>query len=250
MTQKKQTGLTGFQLKLIALCTMFLDHIGAILLENGLLPQITNAVFLGNSLDYLPTDYQFWSYANLILRLIGRLAFPIYCFLLVEGFLHTRSIPKYALRLGIFAIISEVPFDLALYDTWFDFRSQNVFFTLLLGLLTLWAMKALEPLPKQQQPFRYLAALTGMLLAEFLQTDYSAYGVLLIVLLYLFHSNRKWQSIAGAALTLWQSFTAPLAFLCTHFYNGERGKQFSKYIFYAFYPLHLLLLFFIRTILF
>ncbi len=250
MTQKKQTRLTGSHLKLIALCTMFIDHIGAILLEKGLLPQITNAVFLGNSLDYLPSDYQFWSYANLILRLIGRLAFPIYCFLLIEGFLHTRSIPKYALRLGLFAVISEIPFDLALHDTWFDLQTQNVFFTLLLGLLTLRGMKYLETLPPQQQPFRYLLALTGMMLAEFMQTDYGAFGVLLIVVLYLFRSNRKWQSIAGAVLTLWQSFTTPLGFLCTYFYNGERGKQFSKYIFYTFYPLHLLILFFVRTLLF
>ncbi|MBP3609903.1 MAG: hypothetical protein J6J42_06160 [Lachnospiraceae bacterium] len=250
MNQKKQTGLTGFQLKLIALCTMFIDHIGAIVLEQGLLPRITNSVFLGVSLDYLPTDYQFFSYVNLVLRLIGRLAFPIYCFLLVEGFLHTRSIPKYALRLGLFAVISELPFDLALFDTWFDLRTQNVFFTLLFGLLTLWGMKWLETLPPQQQPFRYLLALTGMMLAEFVQTDYGAFGVLLLIVLYLFRSSRKWQSIAGAVLTLWQSFTAPLAFLCTYFYNGERGKTFPKYVFYTFYPLHLLLLYFVRTILF
>lgn len=250
MTQKKHTGLTSFQLKLIALCAMFIDHIGVILLENGLIPRITNAVILGNSLNYLPTDYQFWNYTNLVLRLIGRLAFPIFCFLLTEGFLHTRSIPKYTLRLGLFAVLSEIPFDLALYNTWFDLRSQNVFFTLLFGLLTLWCMKCLETLPPQQQPFCYLVALTGMILAEFVQTDYGAFGVLLIVVLYIFRSSRKWQSIAGAVLTLWQSFTAPLAFLCTYFYNGTRGRHLPKYIFYVFYPLHLLFLFFVRIILF
>ena len=192
MIPKNQISFNGSHLKLIALCTMFLDHIGAILLERGLLTRITDAVLLCNSMDYLPADYEFWSHFDLILRFIGRLAFPIFCFLLTEGFIHTKSIRKYTFRLALFAMISEIPFDLALYNTWFDLRTQNVFFTLLIGMVTLWGMKSLETLPRQQQPFRYLIILIGMMLAEFLQTDYSAFGILLIVSLYLFRTNRKW----------------------------------------------------------
>lgn len=249
MKATKKTGLTGSTLKLIAIITMFIDHIGAILLENGLLLQVSDSVLAGNSFDFLVADYHFWSNFNLVLRLIGRLAFPLFCFLLVEGFLHTKNVKKYALRLGLFALISEVPFDLAVYNSFFDLHSQNVFFTLLLGLLVLWGLQYFkENLPVTMMPLRYLAAITGMLAAHFLQTDYAAFGVLLIVLLYELRENRKWQCIGGALLTLFKSYTAPLAFLFAYYYNGERGKQLPKYVFYAFYPAHLLLLYFIRVL--
>ncbi len=252
MKTKKLKGISASTLKIIALTTMLIDHIGAVLLERGLLPIITSAVLTGNSFDYILTDYETWNRINFFLRLIGRIAFPIYCFLLVEGFLHTRNVKKYAIRLGLFALISEVPFDLAFYGEFFNLGMQNVFFTLLIGLCTLWCLKSLENLPSVQIPFRtfyILVTLIGMILAEFLQTDYSAFGVLLIVLLYLFRNNRKQQSIVGAISTLWE-YTAPLAFLCTYFYNGEKGKQLPKAFFYSFYPIHLIFLFIIRILLF
>ncbi len=247
MNYIKKSGLTGSHLKWIAIITMFIDHIGAVILENGLLLQVSNAVLGGNSFDFLVADYHFWYNCNLVLRFIGRLSFPLFCFLLVEGFLHTKNLKKYALRLGLFAIISEVPFDLAVYNNYFDLTSQNVFFTLLIGLVVLWSMNYFsETLPANMTPCRYLVAATGMLFAEFFQTDYAAFGVLLIVLLYELRSSRKWQCILGAILTLFSSYTAPLAFLFIYFYNGERGRQLPKYFFYAFYPVHLLLLYFIR----
>ncbi len=247
MKTKLSSGVTGSLLKWFAVCTMFLDHIGAVLLERGLLPQVSDSVLAGNSFDFLVDDYYFWNTLNLILRYIGRLAFPLFCFLLVEGFLHTRSKKKYALRLGIFALISEIPFDLAVYNNFFDLKSQNVFFTLFIGLIVLWALNYFEEsLPPAMAPLRYLVPITGMLAAAFLKTDYSAFGVLLILLLYEFRTSRKLQCIAGAILTLFQSWTAPLAFIFIYFYNGERGKQLPKYAFYAFYPVHLLALYLIR----
>lgn len=251
MNHNKTNGLTGSHLKWIAIITMFIDHIGYTLLEAGLLPKISDAVLAGNSFDFLPTDYHFWYNADLVLRFIGRLAFPLFCFLIVEGFLHTKSIKKYALRLGLFALISEVPFDLAVSDTVFDLSSQNVFFTLFIGLLTLWGLQYFEEsLSVRLAPLRYLVAITGMLAAQFLQTDYAAFGVLLIVLLYEFRHNRMWQCIAGAIYMLFNSYTGPLAFLLIYFYNRERGKQLPKYVFYAFYPVHLLVLYFVRMVMF
>ncbi len=249
MNRTKSKKISASTLKIIALITMFIDHTGAILLEKGLLPSISSAVLAGTSLDYLPADYTTWYYINFFLRLIGRISFPIYCFLLVEGFFHTKNIKKYALRLGLFALISEIPFDLAFYGELWNFGMQNVFFTLFIGLCTLIGMKSLENLPPNQAPFRFLVALIGMILAEFLQTDYASFGVLLIVLLYLLRNDRKRQSIVGAISTLWE-YTAPLAFLFTYQYNGERGKQMPKLFFYSFYPLHLLLLVVIRSFLY
>jgi len=248
MKSNKPSGLSGSHLKWIAIITMFIDHIGAALLELGLLPQITGSVLAGNDFNFLPADYRFWYQADLILRFIGRLAFPIFCFLLVEGFLHTKNIKNYILRLGLFALISEIPFDLAFNGHMLEATSQNVFFTLFLGLIVLAGLHYFEEtLPAHLAPLRYLAAITGMLAAHFLRTDYAAFGVLLIVLLYEYRNNRKWQCIAGAILTLFKSLTAPLAFLFIYFYNNERGKQLPKYFFYAFYPVHLLLLALIRT---
>ncbi len=247
MKTKKSSGLTGSHLKWIAILTMLLDHIGAVLLENGLLQKIADAVLAGNSFDYLVADYHFWYNTDMVLRFIGRLAFPLFCFLLVEGFLHTKNVKKYALRLGLFAILSEIPFDLAVHNTIFNLNSQNVFFTLLIGLLVLWGLSCFEEtLPPKLALCRYICALTGMAAAHFFQTDYAAFGVLLIVLLYEFRSNKKWQCIAGAVLMAFKSHTGPLAFLFIFFYNGKRGRQLPRYFFYAFYPVHLLVLVVVR----
>jgi len=249
MNHAKKTGLTGSHLKWIAILTMLIDHTGVALLELALLPFAGNAVLGGNSFDFVVADYHFWYYFDGILRAIGRLAFPLFCFLLVEGFLHTRNVQKYALRLSLFALISELPFDLALFNCFINFYDQNVFFTLLIGLLTLWALRYFEEtLPPHLILLRYIVPLTGIMFAEFLQTDYAGFGIFLIFLLYELRNNRKAQCIAGAVVTLFNSHTAWISFLFIWFYNGERGKQLPKYFFYGFYPAHLLILYFLRML--
>jgi len=250
MNYPKKTGLTGANLKWIAILTMLIDHIGAALLELGLLPKIANAVLAGNSFQYLVADYHFWYRFDDVLRAIGRLAFPLFCFLLVEGFLHTKNSKKYALRLGLFALISEIPFDLAFNEKLLEISYQNVFFTLLIGLLVLIGLKYFEEtLPPHFSWLRFLVALTGILFAVFLRTDYDAFGIMLIVLLYEFRNLKTLRCIAGAILMLFNSTTGCLAFLLIWFYNGERGKQLPKYFFYLFYPAHLMVLFLVRIIL-
>ena len=248
-TKKAFLGFTGAHLKWLALITMFLDHIGAILLENGLLPLIASAVLAGNSFDFITTDYLFWSNTNFALRFVGRLAFPLYCFLLTEGFLHTKNIKRYALRLGLFALLSEVPFDLALYGKPFDIQMQNVFFTLFIGLLVLWGMHYTQNRFPKQTLLPYLIVFSGMFAAYILQSDYDAFGILLIVLLYILRESKRHQCIFGAVCTAWE-YAAPLAFIPIWFYNGERGKQLPKWFFYLFYPAHLLLLWSLKLLLF
>ena len=249
MQYAKKPGLTGSTLKWIAIITMLIDHIGAALLELGLLPKIADAVLAGNSFDYVMADYHFWYGFDDVLRAIGRLAFPIFCFLMVEGFLHTKNVKKYALRLGLFALISEIPFDLAFNERILEVSYQNVFFTLFIGLLMLIGLKYFEEtLPPHISWLRFIVALTGILLAIFLRTDYDAFGILLIVLLYEFRNLPKLRCIAGAILMLFNSTTGCLAFILIWFYNGERGKQLPKYFFYAFYPVHLLVLWLVRML--
>lgn len=227
-------GLSGSTLKIIAIVTMFIDHIGAFLVEPILRkanPYLPGAHLWGLTLPQLRT-------LDAFLRLTGRLAFPIFTFLIVEGLLHTRNKKNYLFRLSLFAFISEIPFDLARSHVMFDFSYQNVFFTLAIGLGVLWAMQEYE-----NQIWKWLIPAAGMLLATFLKTDYSWYGVGLIVL----HELTRGLKIKGQIiLGLWLSaqYTAVLALLPLHFYNGQRGLSL-RYLFYWFYPLHLLLFYYI-----
>lgn len=195
-----------------------------------------------------------------IMRLIGRMAFPIYCFLLVEGFLHTRSVKKYAIRLLGFAFLSEIPFDLSLSGTVWNSTYSNVFFTLFLALLSIWAISYIEKFyefwkEKQWDMFFgiLIVGLMGVLvlavfggLAEWvLYSDYGFAGVLAIVVMYVFRKTKEAGFGAGVfALSVFSS-TIEIAALCMLYplvrYDGTRGKNI-KYVFYAFYPVHLLLL--------
>ena len=134
MTEKRKTlpsGLTGNTLKLIAIFTMLIDHIGAAVIEAGIL----SSNDMARMMAILETERGMqWYLADIVLRLIGRLAFPIFCFLLVEGFTHTGNEAKYARNLLLFALISEIPFDLAFFGRLFFPGAQNVYFTLFLGV--------------------------------------------------------------------------------------------------------------------
>ena len=219
---EKKKGISGSTLKMIAIVTMLIDHIGAavlarLLMVNGL-----------GELDQTNTD-----------------AFPIFCFLLVEGFLHTHDVKKYAMRLGLFALLSEIPFDLAFSSKILEFNYQNVFFTLFIGLLTMIAYRAVEEKEEWGQAWKVilyiLIVAAGMALAYFLKTDYAEKGVFCIMVLYIFRKKKMWQLIAGCASFIWET-PALFGFIPIAFYNGTRGWK-MKYFFYIFYPAHLLILY-------
>lgn len=250
MNIDNRKGLTSFHLKLIAVICMLIDHSAHILYD-----------YVGDL--YTP------------MRIIGRIAFPIYCYLLVEGFVHTRNPAKYAGRLGLFCLISEPFFDLAFNDCWWYSEKQNVFFTLFLGFLAIWAMDTLK---KKLSSFKHdlwlllpaqgVIIVVSCLLASFLKTDYSFRGVLFICVFYLFR-KRPWISMVlftainfmcGYRLTMlrllgWEvgkqylfSFQiqdmAILALFPMILYNRQKGKS-MKWFFYIFYPAHLLVLYLI-----
>lgn len=260
---------TGFDLKLIALITMLIDHIGAIFVWRLLVAANAANRALGAGIDLGPfAELLLWVEANevviftiyQIMRYIGRMAFPIYCFLLVEGFLHTRNVGKYALRLGVFALISEVPFDLALRGTVWAPTYNNVFFTLVIGLLLIWGVSYVEKFHEFWQEKQYdgfigtvaalaiggtMTAVAVVLVEKVLSTDYGMGGVLAILVLYLFRKNVYIAyTLAILILVVLSGKTEILALLMLYpisHYDGSRGKN-MKYIFYAFYPVHLLLL--------
>lgn len=228
-------GITGSVLKTIALVSMFIDHLGAVLVEK--------LMFVHQKDSYL---YEKLLDIDVLLRSVGRIAFPIYCFLLVEGFLHTKNVKKYIARMAFFALVSEVPFDLALSGVIIDLSYQNVFFTLLIGLCTITCLdyiwKRKEWFPVLKAGLYIVVIMLGAYGAEYICADYGLRGVLPIVILYLMRFNRMNQVIAGGLSFYWE-LPAPIAFLPVLFYNGQRGKG-NKYLFYIFYPLHLLLLYF------
>lgn len=238
-------GLSQEKLKLIACVSMLLDHIGAIIVLMAFHSAAQAGTQAGGILDLYK-----------LLRIVGRLAFPIYCFLLSEGVAHTRNPSRYGLRLAIAALLSELPFDLALHNgpSW---QNQSVMVTLLLGFLALQCMKNVKSLP-----LKVLMFLPFALAADLLNTDYGAEGVALIALFFLTRElprKHLWQALGVwcifspghlMALNWLGKFTvttqelAVLAMIPISLYSGEKQSRnrFVQWGFYLFYPAHLALL--------
>ena len=239
-------GLNGNQLKLIAVISMLCDHAAIRLLTYGLIPALHVA---GKD-----TVAERWNQTFWILRSVGRMAFPIYVFLLTEGFCHTRNRRRYALRLGVFALISEIPFDLLVYGKIWDTHSQNVFFTLFLGVLMLTAVDWIgRNTDAALAQYRQMAVVVGAaLLAWFLRTDYDAAGIML----FWFRLTPDTACLAGFVLMAAAEFRPvyipglAVSFFLIRCYNGTRGSWKGKWFFYLVYPVHLLVLYGISRLVF
>lgn len=220
--------LSGSALKLIAVISMLIDH---------------SALLLGPELAFLssPLLTVFGKEITLyfIMRKIGRLAFPIFCFLICEGFLHTRNQKRYLLQLFLFAFISEVPFNLMLSGNVFLAAKQNIFFTLFLGALLIYISEHAAVEWKKA-----IIMLVVLYAAIVLKTDYGVGGTALIMLIYLCRTRPAVQ-VAAAFPLLSGNVAALAAFVPINLYNGQRGfikSNALKYGFYLFYPLHILVL--------
>lgn len=243
-------GISGSTLKIIAIAAMIIDHVAAALLFR-LLVDPGNNVRVQELLASVGSRNLMS--AITIMRSVGRIAFPIFCFLMVEGFGRTHDKRKYALRMGIFALVSEIPFDLAFSSKVLEFSYQNIFFTLFLGLLAMIVADSIDRRVKAGMNKTANAAIRILLIvlvtavfagaAEYLHTDYAGTGVVCIMVLYMFRRYKAAQIAAGCVSFLWE-LPAPLAFLPIAFYNGRRGLKL-KYVFYLFYPVHLLIIYLI-----
>ncbi|SFO14687.1 TraX protein [Pseudobutyrivibrio sp. UC1225] len=249
MENKVRFGITGNTLKLIAIITMLVDHVAyGLYYTQGM---------ADNSLNW-----EFYRF----LRGVGRMAFPIYCFLLVEGFFHTRNVKKYVIRLFILALISEIPFDWSLFGIPFNWGKTNVVFTLLIGLILIWILEESKKekfwgienfIVKKLVVLMCYAA--GILIAYFAHVDYNMVGVAVIVLMYVLHGddrNKRMLAFATgvAILALGCGTMEAWAFLMLipiALYNGKRGSssKIIRYCFNYFYPVHLLIIGIVRAIL-
>ena len=236
----KNFELTAAVLHIIAMTLMLMDHLWATLLP-----------------------------AREWLTCAGRVAFPIFAFMAVEGYFHTRSFKKYILRMLLFAVLSEIPFDLMYGGTWFYPVHQNVLWTFLLGLLGVWLM---EQVRKKGKTWMYLlvcvlVVLAGLVLGTLCMVDYYGVGVLTVFVFYFLHGRKWWCFLGQLAALYWlnvellgglmypvqlfgmefelcQQGLALLALIPISLYRGRLGyhsKPF-QYLCYAFYPVHMLLL--------
>ena len=221
--------MDSFVLKILACVCMFCDHFG-------------DAVF-GNTT---------------FLNFIGRISFPIFCFQIVQGYIHTHNIKKYLLRLSLFALISQVPFML-FYHVVFNSFAINVIFTLLFGLLVILIYD------KYNKFVGVCSFLFLGTLAQLLHFDYGFFGVFIIFMFYLLRNKKTAMTIVFILAVIVRYLIPliqngiPISYLflgnkysllmyCTClslipilFYNGKKGKD-AKYLFYIFYPVHLLVL--------
>ena len=242
---EKYRFLSGSALKTLALITMLIDHTASALLKGS---AVTVLSLAGHTL----TLYD-------LMRNIGRIAFPIYCFLLVEGFFHTHDRKAYGGSLLLFALISEIPWNLLHKGTILYPSSQNVFFTLFLGYLGIWVIDAFGLSPFAEKSGKigedrrtvlraYALLLLLLLLSVLLHCDYGCSGFGFIVLMYLLRSSPLLRAVVGSCV-LSSRWIAGLAFLPIAFYNGKRGfirGKAAKYLFYVIYPVHMLALYLIK----
>ena len=242
-------GLSQETLKTIACIIMLLDHIGAIFVLE---------CFYRAAGEEKGTILELYN----MLRTIGRLAFPIYCFLLVEGISHTRNPKRYGLRLLTGALLSEIPYDLVFYGS-INMQEQSVMVTLLLGFLMLTAISSVS-----QLILKLALVIPFALAAGKLGADYGAKGILVIaafaftrelprkhlwqffLLWFIFLPNHlmalNWLSGFKMTIQEWAVFSVVLISL----YSGQKqtDNRTLQWGFYLFYPVHLLILYLIGHI--
>lgn len=238
-------------LKILATLTMLIDHIGAVFVYAA----YSRAWEAGN---YAVSNALVPVYE--VMRGIGRIAFPIYCFLLVEGFHHTRDVKNYMKRLAVGMLLSEIPFDLAVSGG-IDWSMSSVMVTLLLGCGMMALMEGRTGIRK------LLPIFPAAILADLLGSDYGGHGIAIIAMLYLTRGIKReklWRT-ACLALLLWFGATITVAgieipvellglvsLVPIFAYDGRKVTK-NKWIqwgFYLFYPVHLLVLWLLGVMLY
>lgn len=229
-------------LKLIAIITMIIDHCGYALIYCGKLYGYDKTLF-ENAIK-LP-EAASWLLLYRICRCIGRLSFPIFAFLIVEGFNKTSNLFKYSIRLLGLALISEIPFDLMIANRVYYFEVQNVIFTYVIGLLLLIVIKFTS---RFSDAFHFVFAGIAIVICYFLKTDYWLEGILLIFIFYKLRHDVYVMCMFALAITFMMSYKnyyglASLSVVLIFLYDGKNGLIDLKGIPYIIYPLHMLVLY-------
>ncbi|MEQ0487737.1 TraX family protein [Anaerococcus murdochii] len=228
---KNMKGINGAQLKYIAFASMFIDHFNKAIIT----PFLT-----GTGPMVIITT---------IFDILGRIAFPIFAFMVVEGFFKTKSQWKYLRNLLIFAVISEIPYDMFQSAEFVNTWSQNILWGLALGLFTIMVIDKLKDYIKKRPLWIFVSLLIvalSSLGSMLISSDYEYYAIIIIYLYYLFY-DKKLLASGLSYLVIIKEIYAILGFATVLFYNGEKGKQ-NKIFNYLFYPVHLLIFGIIRMV--
>ncbi len=220
--------LDGTSLKLIAMISMVFDHVGDMFFPGAL-----------------------W------MRMIGRLAMPLFSFCIAEGYAHTKNKQRYLLRMGVFALVSEIPFDLA-FEGRVSLGHQNIMLSFFLAILALMVFDRIRGEGKEHAAGKTLLGILCVcavaVLALLLRADYTLFAVLAVFLFYVLRNRhpllRCGVGVGFLALTRTVGYyrATGLSLIPLLLYNGKRGRGL-KWLFYAFYPGHLLLLYLLKTVL-
>ncbi|WP_288961342.1 TraX family protein [uncultured Peptoniphilus sp.] len=218
--------LNGAQLKYIAFGSMLIDHINKALIW----PNI---------------EVGYSSILSSIFDVIGRIAFSLFSFFIVEGFFRTRSKKKYFLNLLIFALISEIPYDMFSSKVILEFRLNNVLFSLALSLITIWILDEFRKRYEDKLGKFWIIISVPLLIimffvSTFVSGDYDFHAIMTAFVFYIFYEKPVASAIC-AYLTIVKEVWSILGFGLTVMYNGKKGKQ-NKIFNYLFYPVHLLIL--------
>lgn len=239
---RRSIELTGTKLKLYGCITMLFYTIGVSIVQNGMIQinQYDNVTF-SKMLSENPDMMLLSGWAS-VLQLIGGLAVPVFAFLLVEGFVHTSSFWRYLLTMLGFAVLSEIPYDLAMNDTLWDLSSQNALFSLSICLVMLYGLRLLQERGgKLSKVLMVMVVIAALLWSSLFRCNFGLCLILLCAVYYLLYDRKGIRILMGCAVST-MYVTGPLSGYALWSYNGERGWNKNKYVFYAFYPLHLLIL--------
>ena len=238
----KTPDITADGLKMFACIVMLIQTVGIAVIEKGLihLDQYTQ-----ESLNQaMSQDSRLMTLAGIgsIMQLIGGMAIPVFAFLLVEGFRNTSDYKKYLLTIIITALVSEIPYDLAICGKVWDLSSQNAMITMCICLIML---KCMELFSNSSgfagSMVRILIMIAAIVWVSIFRAEYGLCMVLLVTVFYVFDTKNVLKTVLGCIISL-MYVTGPIAFYGIWCYNGERKDRINKYVYYAFYPLHLLVL--------
>lgn len=179
----------------------------------------------------------------LVLQAMETVAIPIFVFLLVEGFLHTSDLKKYLLRVATMAVLTEIPYDLAMHGKVLEFGAQNPALALVLCMILLYLFQRFAG----KILLCVVMALAGVLWGVMLKIDHSVPMLLMLCVIYLFRNKRMYMGFSGMAVAAVCTVVSPfylagaMGFLAIHFYNGEPGEG-NRVVNYLFYPVALLVI--------
>lgn len=242
--KRREIGFSHNALIIIAMFTMFLDHFALTIIQNSKLFGYDAGLYA--SAISIPEGKK-WLTIYSVLRTIGRISFPIYSFLIVEGFRKSNNVFKYILRVFILAIISEIPYDMMVFNHLYSFEVQNVLFTYVVALIMLSIMRVMSDWPVV---LTIIPAIIAQMIVLFLKTDYKEWGILLIYVLYIFRNDLNVKCLLTLIITAimtagkYYGFGIVSVFFI-FFYDGTKGYLNLKRIHYLFYPIHMLILFLI-----